>query len=366
MFRRDVASSRALGPVDKHKFCTHRALLLGCVIRVTSRMNTCTSAVLATRVTRACTRSRAAVSRAHSCAFLLAGMLALVSVNRASADEPPCTPLVEHACPVPLHSDTARGIALGTGSRASAASTSALAYNPAALVLGKLYHIEGVVDYSSAWSGVALGAAIADSSTSKVGAGIAFRGFLSGDVGVAGIDGRAGLAFPFSDQVSIGIGGRYLSLEYDGETPAGRSTELELVEGFTMDASLRVAPIPALSIAAMAVNFIDLDSAYAPVMLGGSIAYSAASIVTIGFDTLVDISTFDTAGVNLGGGVEFLAANVMPIRLGYAFDTKRELHILSGGIGYTDRSVGFDLSVQQQLSNEKDTRVMGAFRYYVH
>lgn len=297
---------------------------------------------------------------------LSVAVCALALATRARADDPPCTPLIERACPVALHSDTARGIALGTGARASAASTSALAYNPAALVLGKLYHIEGVVDYSSAYSGVALGAAVVDSSTSKVGAGLAFRGFLSGDTGVAGIDGRAGLAFPFSDQVSIGVGGRYLNLTYDDKTPAGRETELKLVDGFTMDASLRIAPIPALSIEAMAVNFIDLDSAYAPVMLGGAIAYTAASIVTIGFDTLVDISTFDTAGVLLGGGVEFLAANIVPIRLGYAFDTKRELHTLSGGLGYTDRSVGFDLSIQQQLSREKDTRVMGAFRYYVH
>lgn len=309
--------------------------------------------------------SKPSVSRVRSLLALLAAVCALVPVHRASADDPPCAPLVERACPIALHSDTARGIALGTGSRASAVSTSALAYNPAALVLGKLYHIEGVVDYNSAWSGVALGAAVVDSSTSRVGAGVAFRGFLSGDTGVAGIDGRAGLAFPLSDQVSIGVGGRYLNLTYDNKTPAGRETELELVNGFTMDASLRVAPIPSLQIEAMAVNFIDLDSAYAPVMLGGSIAYTAASIVTIGFDTLFDISTFDSTGVLLGGGVELLAANIVPLRIGYAYDTIRDLHTLSGGVGYTDRSVGFDLSIQQLLSREKDTRVMGAFRYYV-
>lgn len=263
-----------------------------------------------------------------------------------------------------LHSDTARGIALGTGVRASAMSTSALAYNPAALVLGRLYHLEGNIDYSSMYSGAALGAAVVDSSTSRVGAGIAFRGFLSGDVGVGGIDGRVALAVPFSEMVSAGIGGRYLSLAYHNVTDAGRKTKTELVDGFTMDASVRVQPIPSLSIEAMALNFIDLSSAVAPVMLGGSIAYTAAAIATFGLDTLVDISTFDSAGVLIGGGVEFLIANVMPIRLGYSFDTKRELHTLSGGVGYTDRSVGLDLSVQQQLSNEKDTRVMGSVRYY--
>lgn len=295
-------------------------------------------------------------------ASTFAALCGLTFSSRASAQEPCRT--IARTCPVPLHSDTARGIALGTGVRASAVSTSALAYNPASLVLGKLYHIEGVVDYSSAWSGAALGAAVVDSSTSRVAAGIAFRGFLSGDVGVGGIDGRLGLAFPFSEQVSIGLGGRYLDLDYDNVTDAGRATQTGLVQGFTMDASVRIAPVPALSIAALAVNFIDLDSSYAPVLLGGSIAYTAASIATFGLDTLVDISTFNTAGVNIGGGVEFLIANVAPVRVGYAFDTKRELHTLSGGAGYTDRSVGFDISIQQQLSGEKDTRVIGAFRYY--
>jgi hypothetical protein len=342
------------------------------MIHVTQRMNTCTSAASAIR---SCVSARGPVvhprahtlaltrARARVAAATFAALCAIILSNRASAQEAPCR-TTPRTCPVPLHSDTARGIALGTGVRASAVSTSALAYNPAALVLGRLYHIEGVVDYSSAWSGAALGAAVVDSSTSRIAAGIAFRGFLSGDVGVGGIDGRAGLAFPFSDQVSIGLGGRYLSLEYDNVTSAGRKTETGLVQGFTMDASVRVAPVPAFSIAALAVNFIDLDSPYAPVMVGGSLAYTAASIVTFGLDTLVDISTFKTAGVNIGGGVEFLIANIAPVRLGYAFDTKRELHILSGGAGYTDRSVGFDLSIQQQVSGENDTRIMGALRYY--
>jgi hypothetical protein len=317
-------------------------------------MNTCTSAATGIRSAR--------VLRVIALTFT--PLCAVIFSSGANAEDPLCAS--NRTCPVPLHSDTARGIALGTGVRASAMSTSALAYNPAALVLGKLYHLEGVIDYNSAWSGVALGAAVVDTATSRVGAGVAFRGFLSGDVGVGGIDGRAALAFPFSDYVSVGLGGRYLSLEYDNVTDAGRATEVKLVQGFTMDASLRVQPIPELSIAALAINFIDLDSAYAPVMLGGSIAYTAGAIATFGLDTLVDISTFDTAGVDIGGGVEFLIANVAPVRLGYAFDTKRELHTLSGGAGYTDRSVGFDISLQQQLSNGKDTRLMAAVRYYVH
>jgi hypothetical protein len=43
--------------------------------------------------------------------------------------------------------ETTRGMAMGLGARASAASTSALASNPANLALGRLYHVESVVGY---------------------------------------------------------------------------------------------------------------------------------------------------------------------------------------------------------------------------
>jgi len=269
-------------------------------------------------------------------------------------------------CPTPLHPDTARGVGLGTGVRASAVSTSALAYNPAALVLGKLYHIEGSVDYLPEFNTVALGVAVVDSATSRVGAGVAFRGFLSGDEGIGGIDGRLGIAFPFAENISIGLGGRYVHLEYTDELPPELSLDAELVDGFTMDASLRVAPTPGLSFAIVAANFIDLESAYAPVIVGAAGAFTFAEIATLGVDVLLDLSSFQSAAVTVGGGLEVLISQTVPLRIGYAFDVERALHTLSGGAGYTDRSVGFDLSFAQQVSGGDDTRIMGAFRYYVH
>lgn len=295
----------------------------------------------------------------------LALLLALaLAVNEAHA-EPPCA-VLESRCPVALHSDTARGLALGTGQRAGAMSTSALAYNPAALVLGKLYHIEGSVDYLAAFDSVALGAAVVDSSTSSVGAGIAFRGFLSGKQGIGGIDGRVALAFPLADAISIGVGLRYMNLDYDEELPSGVTRSGDVVSGFTMDASIRIQPAPQFQLAALAVNFLNRQSAYAPVMFGGAAAFSIAEVATLGADLLFDVSTFSATDVIFGTGLEFLVAHIVPLRIGYSFDAERELHTLSGGAGYTDRTLGFDLSIQQQLSGAHDTRVMAAFRYYIH
>ena len=44
----------------------------------------------------------------------------------------------------------------------------------------------------------------------------------------------------------------------------------------------------------------------------------------------------------------------------------RKLHWISAGLGYTDRWVGFDISLRQEVSGGNETRVLGAFRYFVH
>jgi hypothetical protein len=277
---------------------------------------------------------------------------------------PPCDALGK-ACPLPLGVESARGLALGTGQRASSMSTSALAYNPAALVLGRLYHIEGLVDYMPDLKTVALGGAVIDSATSRVGAGFGLRGFL-GSGGIGGIDGRLGLAFPFSDAVSIGLTGRYINASDSSPSVADVARSARLAKGFTMDASLRVAPVPEFQLDIASYNFINLDSAYAPVLVGGGAAVALADIAQLGADLLVDLTSFKTADVTVGGGAEVFAGRTVPIRAGYSYETKREQHTISFGLGYTDNSVGCDVSLRQQLGGAGDTRIMGAFRFYVH
>ena len=96
--------------------------------------------------------------------------------------------------------------------------------------------------------------------------------------------------------------------------------------------------------------------------------------MSIGADFLIDTSTFDKLQYLTGAGLEFFAGGAVPLRIGYRFDTGRKIHSITGGIGYTSQYVGLDLSLRQQVSTGEskswddtlDTRVMGAFRYYVH
>ena len=256
-------------------------------------------------------------------------------------------------------------------------STSALAYNPAGMVVGKVYHLEGVLDYMPDMKTFALGGAIVDSSTSRLSAGLSLRGFLSGQGGFGGIDGRLAVALPFSESFSIGLSGRYVNARRDVPAPtvidsAGMEmlmpapASVREVKGFTLDASIRIAPVPNVMLHAGSYNLISMDSVYAPLMLGGGAGIGIANVALLGADVLVDMSSYDKANVMLGGGAEVFAAQAIPIRAGYSYDIKRSQHTLSVGLGYTDRSVGLDLSLRQDLGGEGDTRIMGAFRFYVH
>jgi opacity protein-like surface antigen len=260
-----------------------------------------------------------------------------------------------------LQPDSARGLALGTGARASAISSSALAYNPAGLAVGRYYHVEGLIDYMPDRSTVAFGGSIIDSLTSRLAVGVALRGFVSGETGLGGIDGRVGLALPFGDAVSLGTSLRYINVKHEKpELDPGNPAR-----GFTMDASLRIAPVQILQLYVAGYNFIDRNSAYAPISLGTGAAVTLGDFGVIGADCLFDFSSYSTTGVTAGGGIELLAGQSVPLRAGYSYDTKREQHTLTFGLGYTDRAVGFDLSWRQDIGGAGDTRLMAALRFYV-
>ncbi len=293
--------------------------------------------------------------RAARVACALLGCVALLWAAPAAALD--CKGISKRDCPQAVAAETPRGLSLGTGVRASSISTSALAYSPAALALGNLYHIEGNVDYMTAVKTAALGGAVVDSSTSKLGAGIGLRGFLSGTNGYGGLDGRLGLAFPLSDAFAVGLAGRYISL-----TQAGT----KLARGFTMDASLRIAPVSGLQIDIGALNFIDISSPYVPVTVTSGVAVALMPSLSVGADVLMDLSSFSTVQLTAGGGLEFLAGESVPLRIGYSADLARGVHALGVGVGYTDQRVGLDLGLKQELSRGHDTRIMGAIRYYVN
>lgn len=262
--------------------------------------------------------------------------------------------------------ESARGIAMGTGVRSSAAGTSALAYNPANLSLAHIYHVESGVAYDPGAGRFGLIASIVDSTTDSIAAGLSFRTLVGGGDGAyGGYDGRVSLGMALGEAMSIGLSGRYLDFTRSGQLPSGVRSD-RVARGFTLDASLRVSPAPGFHLSALGLNLIDLESGVAPVQTGGSASYTAGGVFTLGGDVLVNLSRgIDGAPLLVGGGLEWLTGGRVPLRAGYVYDELRATHVFTAGLGYVDQSVGVDLALRQDVAGQNHTLMMASFRYFV-
>jgi len=262
--------------------------------------------------------------------------------------------------------ETARGVGMGTGARASAQGTSALAYNPANVGMGQLYHIETMAAFTRGDRAWMYGGSVVDSVTSKIAAGLAMHGFYgSGDRALRGYDGRLALGLPLSDKIGLGVTARYMNLRSRLENEDGDSVGAS-VKAFTLDGAIRVTPIAGLHIALLGNNLIKTDSPLAPMLLGGSMSYSFGTVFSAGFDVMVDITTFDSAELLVGGGLEYLAGESFPIRIGYRRDQGRSLNQITASLGYVDQQFGLDVAMRQDIANgDNDTQILINIRYHV-
>ena len=297
----------------------------------------------------------------------LAGALAMTAglglASSASAQTTVAPPVAESY-------ETARGLGMGLGARASAASTSALQYNAAGLTLGRLYHIESVVGYEPGTGRATFGASVIDSHSAPVAMGLSYRYVLgNGHDGHAGMEGRLALAVALGDMFAIGLTGRYVTFTREGQV-AG-DTRGPFAEGPNVDAALRFSPVAGLHIALLGQNLVDVGSPLVPRLAGGGVSYTIDSFVTLAVDGLADLSTFHELDGSLrpealvGGAVEIFVQGV-PIRAGYTFDSGRNQHAVTAGLGYVTQQLGVDLSMRQQVVGGDDTWLLASFRYFVH
>lgn len=266
--------------------------------------------------------------------------------------------------------ETPRGLALGTGLRASTQGGDALAYNIANLPLDRAYTIEAVSDSrfgDKQWSN---GASLVDASTSPVAAGLNARGtFSTSDQGYKGFDGRLALAVPLGDVISLGIGGRFLSLRPQESLPEG-SPPLEdnvdpRLRRVTLEAAARVTLFKILDLSVTGANLVRTESPLAPQRINGSAAFRFGSGLSLGGDVLADLSTLDSAAFLAGGGIEYLAAGVAPLRLGYRYDEIADAHAMGFGVGYKGSAFSAEVGLLQEVTGSKATRVTSVVGYRV-
>lgn len=297
---------------------------------------------------------------------LIMGLMVSLAVPVMAQDEVPVPGDVVPAGPPPREQtyETARGIGMGGGARASATGTSALAYNPANLGLSPVYHIETMVGFVPNARTWVYGGAVADAVSNRIAAGMSFYGYYGNeDRNYGGFDGRLSLGLAITQALGIGISGRYIKLTSDEENEDGEQVGGG-IRALTVDAALRLTAFEGLQIAAFGYNLIPTNSGFAPLQVGGAISYSYKTTFSINLDMLVDLSTFDEPMVIFGAGAEYLAGSSVPIRIGFRRDWGRDVNQITAALGYVDTKFGVDIGLRQDLGGGDTTLLLSA-RYHV-
>ncbi|MEM6956287.1 MAG: hypothetical protein AAF645_11380 [Myxococcota bacterium] len=278
-------------------------------------------------------------------AALSAGVLAAAPTARAQVEAPVDGTVIPNAPPAREQTyETARGIGMGMGGRASAMGTSAAAYNAANLTLAPLYHIETLVGFIPSQRTWIYGGAIADSVSSRLAMGISWYGYRGNEErDASGYDGRLSLGMALTRAIGVGVSGRFIKLN-----PGLRH--------FTLDASLRGTLFKGLNVAALGYNLIRTDSPIAPLMVGGSVGYTYEQLFSINVDALADLTTFDDPEAILGVGAEVFAGGSVSLRVGYRREFGRDLNQFTASLGYVTAKVGVDIALRQDVGPVQQTR----------
>ena len=66
-----------------------------------------------------------------------------------------------------------------------------------------------------------------------------------------------------------------------------------------------------------------------------------------------------------GGGLTYIAGEMVPLRFGYRRDSGRSLNQLTAGIGFTRNKIAVEGSLRQDIGGRKETYLLFMFRFVV-
>jgi hypothetical protein len=276
----------------------------------------------------------------------------------------------------------ARAMSLGESYRAIATGNDALYFNPAGLPVLKRYAIEGQYLLSLNDERHMGDVSVVDSMTNPLAVGLAYT-FLGAELSqrrTIGHTATLGMAYPIFDRLfSVGVG-----LKYKSVTDAIAGNYLNAV---TADVgALSIIP-GGISLAAVGYNLVPLrnaESSHVPIsagfaaaldlgplstlLFGGTPSFgpvqtaagvplsSAFSTVrgpldglTVSFDWLLNFETIQGTKSRVSTGLEWLIADIVPIRAGYLYNEATDNHRVSVGMGVIVPYFGLDVAYQQGL-----------------
>jgi len=341
-------------------------------------LRTCRSSLV-----RARRRVASTVRRALGTGCFAAALIA----STASAQEASTSPYASAETPVPFgygygEFETTRSAAMGGALRAAGNGTTAPFLNPAGMALSKVYHLEAYGQGSPETERHAYGGVIVDSLTSRLAGGLAVSGgFLdAGDPATSldrsWIDVRLALAYPIVDELSLGLGGRFLKLTEGGYGPLGDSRvsgglKSDGGEGRsamqnlpTFDAGLAIRAGEIVRIGASGQNLTFQGDGLLPATVGGGIAVATDNF-TIEVDGVADLTSYVDPTARVMAGGELLVADALPLRLGYRFDQGASSHAISGGLGYLTREFMIEASVRRTIAGPEATTIFLGAGYFL-
>lgn len=315
-------------------------------------------------------------SMVRPCRCWAVGVLALAAVlvlpQRSTAQSALPAPLVTNEA----ENETARSAAMGGALRAWGYGTTAVFLNPANLAEMPVYHIEGIVQLTPEATRQAYGAVIMDSITNRLAGGVSVVGSFVDPDGLdrTTLDVRLALAYPITERLLLGVGGRYMRATQLGNGPLGDSkVSGGLVDGegrhpflstATFDAGLTIKATEGLAISVVGQSLTFLGNGVLPTIVGGGIAYSGSGF-TAEVDGLADLDSWGKPTARVMAGGEYLIAGSFPIRAGYRYDQGPDNHALSFGLGYITREFSVEASVRRALDEVGPTNVVVSLAYFL-
>ncbi len=259
---------------------------------------------------------------------------------------------------VPQLFEGLRSAGAGGSHTAVASGTDSLYKNPAGAARGTMYVVDGAFSYTP--QGALLTAGISDSRTNPAFSGaVGYTYFLGQGENSeqSGHDARAAIAIPVvPERVSVGVGVRYLRITDEGIPMVEEDDDQILVSGFTIDAGLIVRAAEFLHLGLVAQNLIDRcpdDPACRgtmPTRIGGGFAIGEETGFLGSGQAAIDLtSSPDGPNVDFGVGLEYMAAQMVPIRVGFQRRGFLDRNLVTGGVGWRSEQAGVDFAYQHDL-----------------
>lgn len=262
-----------------------------------------------------------------------------------------------------IFTEGTRSAGMGEAYTAVATGSGGIYHNPAGIARSVMYALDGTFEYSPV--GSILNASVVDSKTNPALAAGAGYSYFFGREEAEGVDGhdfRLALAIPVvPDRISLGVGGRYMILD---------ANDIEVLNGFTLDAGALVKVAEGLHVGVAGKNLVDQCDrlgceTIAPTTITAGLSFGSE----VGFLVAGDVgfnltSDPDAVQPEYSVGLEYLAV-VVPLRAGFNRIEASDQSLLTFGAGWRSKAAGFDLGYQLDLADTDDMYFLGSFSIYL-